>query len=93
MEVRALTYSASKLGALAVRQSHVRHTWVGGWRRGGHIRFKIAHDEREERKGRRCGTEVGVGLSEDMDLEGDLYSQGNVAYISLEGGGIIETNF
>lgn len=34
-----------------------------------------------------------VGLSEDVDLEGDLYSQGNVAYISLEGRGIIETNF
>ena len=69
MEVRALTYSASKLGALSVRKNHVR---VRG---RGRVRFKIAHDGIEERK-RRCGTEVWVGLSEGVDLEGDLYSQG-----------------
>lgn len=82
MEARASTYSASKLGALTVWQSHVRHAWVGGVRRGGsggHIRFEIAHDGTEEWRG-RCGTEVWVGLGEGHGgLEVDLYSQGNVA--------------
>ena len=74
MEVRASTYSASKLGALAARKNHVRVR--GGRWEGAHIRFKVTHDGIEGWKRRRCGTEVRVGLSEEVDLEGDLYSQG-----------------
>ena len=74
-----------------------RATWVRvqgkGDRRGRHVRFKIAHDEKKSGGGGGCGTEVWVGLGEDMGLEGGLYTQGNLAYISLEGGRIIETNF
>ena len=93
MEVRASTYSASKLGALAVGQSQVRHTWGRVWGRGGHIRFKVTHDGIEERKRRRCGTEVWVGLSEDMDLEGSLYSQGECGLHSFGGRGDYRNEF
>lgn len=49
MEARASTYTASKLGALAVTtkpgQTYVR---AGNGGEGEHIRFKIAHDGMEE---------------------------------------------
>lgn len=75
MEVRASTYTASKLGALAMRRTYKGQRVGEGGPGRGHVRFKIAHDGIEEWK-RRCGTEVWVGLSEEVDLKGDLYSQG-----------------
>ena len=45
-------------------------------------------EEWKRRRRRRSGVEVWAGVSEDMGLEGGLYSQGNVANISLEGQGL-----
>ena len=75
MEVRASTYTASKLGALAMRRTYKGQRVGEGGPGRGHVRFKIAHDGIEEWK-RRCGTEVWVGLSEEVALKGDLSSQG-----------------
>ena len=54
----------------------------GGPRRGGTYVSRL-HMVKWKSRGGRYGTKAGGGMSEDIGLEGGLYSQGEVVYISL----------